>query len=69
MTLTELLPEIQHLPAADKLTLIRVLAEELDSARDISPLVPNKVYNLPTPYGMVGAARRLMDAMAKQDRD
>ena len=63
MTLTELLPEIHRLPAADKLRLIRVLAEELDSGDDISPLVPHKVYYLPTPYGVEGAARTLMAAL------
>ena len=57
MTLSELLPAIQDLPPTDKLKLIRVLAEELDTGEDISPLVPHKVYDLPTPYGVVGAAR------------
>jgi len=68
MTLAELLPEIQHLPAADKLKLIRVLAEELDDGVDISPLVPHKVYYLPTPYDMVGAGRALMNAMDQEGR-
>jgi hypothetical protein len=63
MTLTELLPEIQNLSAADKLKLIRILAEELDSTEDISPLIPHKAYYLLTPYGAVGAGRALMAAM------
>ena len=65
MTLAELLPTIQHLPAAEKLTLIRVLAEELDSSEDISPLTPHKVYYLATPYGTSGAGRALLDAAAQ----
>jgi hypothetical protein len=63
MTLADLLPAIQDLPAADKLKLIRVLAEELDSGEDISPLTPQKVYYLPTPYGAMGAGRTLLQAM------
>jgi hypothetical protein len=63
MTLAELLPAIQNLPATDKRKLIRVLAEELDSGDDISPLVPHKVYYVPTPYGTLGAGRTLMQAM------
>lgn len=60
MTLAELLPSIQNLPATDKLKLIRVLADELDSGEDISPLMPHKVYYLATPYGVSGAGQALM---------
>lgn len=63
MTLAELLPAVQQLPAVDKLRLIRILAEELDTGEDISPLVPHKVYHLATPYGTVGAGRALASAM------
>jgi hypothetical protein len=66
MTLAELLPAIQHLPPTDKLKLIRVLAEELDTGEDISPLVPHKVYCLPTPYDTVGTGRMLLDAIYDQ---
>jgi hypothetical protein len=69
MTLAELLPAIQDLPAADKLKLIRVLAEELDSGEDISPLAPHKVYSLPTPYGMTGAGRTLLQAMEQAGQE
>jgi hypothetical protein len=57
MTLVDLLPAVRQLPAVDKLRLIRLLAEDLDAGEDISPLVPHKVYRLPTPYGMEGAGR------------
>jgi hypothetical protein len=63
MTLAELIPAVQNLPAADKVKLIRVLAEKLDAGYDISPLIPNKVYYLPTPYDAFGTAQALMDTM------
>jgi hypothetical protein len=66
MALAQLLPAIQELPAPDKLKLIRVLAEELDSGEDISPLVPHKVYYLPTLYDAVGTGRMLLDAIYDQ---
>ena len=44
-TLAELLPAVQQLPAADKIKLIRILAEKLDEGEDISPLVPTRCTN------------------------
>ena len=67
MTLAELLPAIQGLPAADKLKLIRVLADELDPAGDVSPLTPHHLYYLPTPYDTFGAGRALLDAMERAE--
>ncbi len=67
MTLAELLPAVQELPAADKLRLIRILAEDLDTGEDISPLTPHKAYPLLTPYAAYGAGRALMDAMAAEN--
>jgi hypothetical protein len=69
MTLAQILPEAQRLPAVDKLKLIRVLAKDLDSGDDISPLVPHKVYYLATPYDSVGAGQALMDAMEQTEGD
>jgi hypothetical protein len=63
MSLTELLPVVRQLPALDKLRLIRILAEELDTTEDIFPFEPNKIYYLPTPYNSFGAGRALMQAM------
>jgi hypothetical protein len=68
MSLTELLPSIRQLAAFDKLRLIRILAEELDTDEDIFPLQPNKIYYLPTPYNSFGAGRLLMAAMAESVR-
>ena len=67
MTLAELLPAVQMLPTADKIRLIRILAEELDQAEDISPLVAYKAYELPGPYGTVGAAKVLLQALQTAD--
>jgi hypothetical protein len=67
MTLAELLPAVLHLPAADKIELIRILAEELDEGEDISPLVPKKIYELPTPYGTLGAAETLLQVLRTAD--
>jgi hypothetical protein len=65
MTLAEILPTVRQLPTLDKIRLLRILAEELDTAEDIFPFEPYKIYYLPTPYDMFGAGRALMDAMAK----
>jgi hypothetical protein len=67
MTLTELLPSIQQLSASEKLKLIRILAEDLDSRADISPLEPNKTYDLPTPYNTFGVGQILMQTLQQQD--
>jgi hypothetical protein len=63
MTLSEILPVVQQLPAVDKLRLIRILAETLDPGEDIRPLEPYKTYAMPTPYGMFGAGGALMKAL------
>ncbi len=65
MTLVEILPTIRQLSALEKLRLIRILAEELDSNEDIYPLQPNKIYYLPTPYDSFGVGRLLMAALAE----
>jgi hypothetical protein len=67
MTLAELLPAIHQLPALDKLRLIRILAEDLDTAADIAPFEPHKIYYLPTPYNTFGAGSALMRAMQGTD--
>jgi hypothetical protein len=69
MTLAQILPEAQRLPAVDKLKLIRLLAEDLDSGDDISPLTPHAVYYLATPYDTLGAGQALMDAQERSEQD
>lgn len=67
MTLSELIPAVRRLPAMDKVKLIRILAEDLDTSENIFPLEPNKVYNLPTPYDSFGAAEMLMNALKEEN--
>ncbi|MGA9349002.1 MAG: hypothetical protein WBW48_09370 [Anaerolineae bacterium] len=63
MTLTEILPAVRQLSPLDKIRLLHVLVEELDTEEDIFPLEPYKIYYLPTPYNAFGAGKTLMDAM------
>ncbi|MBC6475180.1 MAG: hypothetical protein GDA48_22170 [Hormoscilla sp. GM102CHS1] len=62
MTLTEVLPTIRKLSIIEKLKLIRILAEDLEAAEDISPL---KTYDLPTPDNSFGAGALLMPAASE----
>ncbi|BAI93330.1 hypothetical protein N39L_53010 [Limnospira platensis NIES-39] len=41
----------------------RLLAEEMESRAEISPLEPGKTYDLPTPYNTFGAGAILMQAI------
>ncbi len=67
MTLTELLPAVRKLSVSEKLKLIRILAEELDTNEDISPLEPFKTYDLPTPYNSFGAGEILMQTLKQSE--
>ncbi|MEH1942013.1 MAG: hypothetical protein V7L01_17605 [Nostoc sp.] len=67
MTLTELLPAVRKLSISEKIKLIRILAEELDTNKDISSLEPFKTYDLPTPYNSFGAGEILMQALKQED--
>ncbi|MBE9205835.1 hypothetical protein IQ244_04765 [Nostoc sp. LEGE 06077] len=69
MTLAEILPPILQLSPIEKLKLIRILAEDLNIAEDISPLEPFKTYGLSTPYNSFGAGAVLMDALKQSDVD
>lgn len=67
MTLAEVLPAARQLTASEKLKLIRILVEDLDTAEDISPLEPFKTYDLPTPYNSFGVGSVLMDTLNQSD--
>ncbi len=67
MTLVEILPEIRRLPVHEKLHLIRILAEELDTSDDIYPLEHHKTYYLMTPYDSHSAGRRLAEALTSYE--
>ncbi|MEM9220062.1 MAG: hypothetical protein AAGD25_37765 [Cyanobacteria bacterium P01_F01_bin.150] len=68
MTLSEVLPTIRQLSSTEKLTLIRILAEDLENAKNISPLEPFKTYDLPTPYNTFGAGSALMQSLEVADQ-
>jgi hypothetical protein len=63
MTLADVLPNARKLSAIEKLKLIRLLAEDLDTAENIAPLEPFKTYDLPTPYDNFGAGAILMQTL------
>lgn len=69
MTLAEVLPAARLLSATEKLKLIRILAEDLDIAEDISPLEPFKTYDLLTPYNSFGAGAVLMEFLSQSGSD
>ncbi len=46
MTLAEMLPAARKLSPSEKLKLIRILVEDLDTAEDILPLEPFRNQNL-----------------------
>ncbi len=55
MTLADLIPIARKLSPSEKLKLIRILAEDLDTVEDIYPLEPFKTYDLPTLYNSFGS--------------
>lgn len=67
MTLADIIPIARKLSPSEKLQLIRILAEDLDTVEDISPLEPFKAYDLPTPYNSFGAGAVMMEAFKSQD--
>jgi len=69
MTLAELLPSARRLSLTEKLKLIRILAEDLEMAENISPLEPFKTYDLPTPYDCFGAGSILMGAFKQSHKN
>jgi hypothetical protein len=63
MTLAEVLQAVRQLSAMVKLKLIRILAEDLDTTEDISPLEPCKKYDLLSPYNTLGTGAVLMEVI------
>ncbi len=61
--LNSIVPAARMLPALDKLRLIRILAEDLEEAREIFPFEAGKTYYLPTPYNAFGAAAILAEGL------
>ncbi|MEH2120486.1 MAG: hypothetical protein V7K46_20460 [Nostoc sp.] len=67
MTLAEVITIARKLSPSEKLKLIRILAEDLDTVEDIYPLEPFKTYDLPTPYNSFGAGAVLMETLQQKD--
>jgi hypothetical protein len=67
MTLADVLPAARQLSTTEKLSLIRILAEDLEREKSISPLEPFKTYDLPTPYDCFGAGAVLMEAFNRSN--
>jgi hypothetical protein len=53
----------RQLSQVEKLKLIRIFAEVLDTNEDITPLQPFKTYDLPTLSDIFGAGAMLMEAI------
>ena len=68
MTLADVLPNARKLSAIAKLKLIRILAEDLESAENISPLEPFKTYDLPTPYDSFGVGSILIKTLNEDSK-
>jgi hypothetical protein len=60
MSLAEILPGVRSLSVAEKLALIRVLAEQVDSEMEIRPLEQGRTYVVSTPIFEAGAAEILL---------
>ncbi len=64
--ITELLPQVQALPKADKLRLMQFLVSELAREEGITLLQPNKEYPIWTPYNAFEAAATLVNALQEE---
>jgi hypothetical protein len=64
MSLAEILPGVRSLSAADKLRLIRLLAEQVDLDLEIAPLEHGRSYVVSTPVFEAGAADILLRELA-----
>lgn len=69
ITLTEILPLVRQLQMPDKLRLIRILAEQLDTGENIFPFEADKTYDMPTPYNTFGAAEILMNTLRTENTE
>ena len=65
MTLVEVLSAARRFSVKEEIELIQFLVEDLDTAEDISPLEPFKIYDLPTPYSSFGAGNVLMKSFSQ----
>ncbi len=63
MSLTELFPDVQLLPRADKLRLMQFLVVELAQEEGVSLFTPGAVYPVWTPLNSFEAADTLLEML------
>ena len=66
MLATELLPQVQALPRADKLRLMQFLVFEFAREEGITLLQPDKDYPIWTPYNAFDAATTLLSVLHEE---
>ncbi len=64
--ITELLPQVQTLPKADKLRLLQFLVSELAREEGVSLLQSDENYPIWTPYNAFDAAATLLNALQEE---
>lgn len=64
--ITELLPQVQSLPRADKLRLMQLLVFELAREEGITLLQPDEDYPIWTPYNAFDAAATLLNVLKEE---
>jgi hypothetical protein len=66
MVSNELLDELRQLPLADKLHVVQVLVNDLAASTGEALLLPNKQYEVWSPYESAGAAEALLQMLADE---
>jgi hypothetical protein len=66
MLVTDLLPEVQKLPRADKLRLMQFLVFELARDEGVDLLPADQMYPVWTPYNAFDAANTLLIALEEE---
>lgn len=66
MQLTEIMPSLRLLTAADKLHLIRILATDIDDEDFVAPLEHGRSYRLASPRFEEGATQALLTELTAQ---
>lgn len=65
--ITELLPQVQSLPRADKLRLMQLLVFELAREEGVTLLQPDEDYPIWTPYNAFDAAATLLNVLKEEE--
>ncbi len=65
--ITELLPQVQALPRADKLRLMQLLVFELAREEGVTLLQSDEDYPIWTPYNAFDAAATLLNVLKEEE--